>query len=135
MNKNPDVAVRPPRILIVDDERDNRELLSVILAHEGFAVATAGGGEEALAAVAVAPPDLILLDLMMPGMSGYDVVARLKANIVTENIPIIIVTALHDRAARTLAVNAGADDFLTKPVDRAELCARIKSLLLVGRAA
>jgi PAS domain S-box-containing protein len=90
---------------------------------------TAGSGEEALAAVAERPPDLILLDIMMAGMDGYQVAARLKSDSATKNIPIIMVTALDDRNARMLGLNAGAEDFLTKPVDRAELSVRVRNLL------
>ncbi|MEP7324323.1 MAG: response regulator [Gemmatimonadota bacterium] len=119
----------PARVLIVDDEPHDRTLLEVMLGPEGFVLQTAASGEEALAMVARQPPDLILLDLMMPGMDGYQVSAAIKANIATRNIPIIMVTALDDRRARMLGLNAGAEDFLTKPVDRAELCVRVRNLL------
>ena len=79
--------------------------------------------------VAQQPPDLILLDVMMPGMDGYQVTARIKGNLATKNIPVIMVTALDDRNARMLGLSAGAEDFLTKPVDRAELCVRVRNLL------
>ena len=79
--------------------------------------------------VAQQPPDLILLDVMMPGMDGYQVAGTLKGNLATKNIPIIMVTALDDRNARMLGLSAGAEDFLTKPVDRAELCVRVRNLL------
>ncbi len=121
--------MKPSRILIVDDDDDNRELFEVILISEGFTVQTAASGEEALGSVALQAPDLILLDVMMPGMTGYEVVAEIKANRVTRGIPVIIVTALNDRYARTLALGAGAEDFLPKPVGRAELCAHVKTLL------
>jgi signal transduction histidine kinase len=117
------------RILIVDDESKNRKLLEVMLAPEGFVFLTAVSGEEALAIVAVQSPDLILLDVMMPDMDGYEVAARIKANIGSKNIPIIMLTALDDRNARMLGLNAGAEDFLTKPVDRAELSVRVRNLL------
>ena len=117
------------KILIVDDDRDNRELLEIILTGEGFLTQTAAGGEEALATVAQQSPDLILLDVMMPGMTGYEVAAQLKGNLATKNIPIIMVTALDDRKTRMLAVSAGAEDLLTKPVSSADLCVRVKNLL------
>ena len=129
MSPRPDVADHPPRILIVDDERANRELLKVMLTPEGFLPLTAASGEEALAMVAQQPPDLILLDIMMPGMDGYQVAAKLKGDLSTRNIPVIMVTALDDRNARMLGLSAGAEDFLTKPVDRAELCVRVRNLL------
>jgi CheY-like chemotaxis protein len=93
MNPRPDVTVHPARILIVDDERHNRQLLEVMLKPEGFYLLTAASGEEALAMVAMQPPDLILLDIMMPGMDGYQVAAMIKGNPATKNIPVIMVTA------------------------------------------
>jgi PAS domain S-box-containing protein len=129
MNPRPDVRYHPARILIVDDEPHNRELLEVMLTPEGFLLQTAASGEEALAMVAQQPPDLILLDIMMPGMDGYQVAAEIKGNRATKNIPVIMVTALDDRNARMLGLGAGAEDLLTKPVDRAELCVRVRNLL------
>jgi len=123
------IADHAPRILIVDDEPHNRQLLEVMLMSEGFLFSTAANGEEALVVVAKQPPDLILLDLMMPGMDGCQVAAAIKANVATKNIPVIMVTALDDRNAKMLALNAGAEDFLTKPVDRAELRVRVRNLL------
>jgi signal transduction histidine kinase len=120
---------RPARILIVDDEVKNRKLLEVMLAPEGFLFSTAATGTEALATLAEQSTDLILLDVMMPDMDGYEVAARIKGNIDTKNIPIIMLTALDDRNARMLGLSAGAEDFLTKPVDRAELCVRVRNLL------
>jgi CheY-like chemotaxis protein len=73
------------------------------------------------------PPDPILLDIMMPGMDGYEVASRIKGNLATKNIPVILVTALADRDARMQGLSAGAEEFLTKPVDRAELCVRVKT--------
>ena len=128
MNPGLDVAGHPTRILIVDDERDNREVLEIILTREGFLVLTVASGEEALASVAQQPPDLILLDIMMPGMTGYQVATALKRNPATKDIPIIMVSALSGHGARKLALSAGAEDLLTKPFDRAELCARLRTL-------
>ena len=122
-----------PRILIVDDERDNRELLAIILVHEGFLVLTAGSGEEALAIVAQHPPDLVLLDIMMPGMDGYEVAAAIKGDVATKHIQVVMVSALDDRSGRAVAASAGADDFLTKPMDRAALCERLTTLLASSR--
>jgi signal transduction histidine kinase len=118
-----------PRVLIVDDERRNSELLKVLLAPEGYTLLTASSGEDALALLADQLPDLILLDVMMPGMDGYQVATRIKQNPATNNIPVIMLTALDDRNARMLGLSAGAEDFLTKPVDRAELCVRVRNLL------
>jgi two-component system cell cycle sensor histidine kinase/response regulator CckA len=117
------------RILVVDDEVNNRQLLEVMLTPEGFSVVTAESGEEALALVAIDPPDLILLDVMMPGMDGFEVAERLKTSPTTKRIPILIVTAYDDRRARMRALGVGVEDFLTKPVDRAELCMRVRNLL------
>jgi len=117
------------RILIVDDEPLNRRLLEVMLKPEGYQLFTAASGEEALTIVSKQPPDLILLDIMMPGMDGYEVVAEIKGNIATHNIPIIMITALDERNAKMRALLAGAEEYLTKPVDRAELCVRVKNLL------
>jgi PAS domain S-box-containing protein len=120
---------RSASILIVDNERLNRELLEVMLAPEGFRLLTAASGEEALAIVARQAPDLILLDVLMPDMDGYEVADRIKSNLATQNIPLIMISDLDDRNARMLGLNAGAEDFLTKPVDRAELCVRVRNLL------
>jgi PAS domain S-box-containing protein len=128
VNVSPDIADHAPRILIVDDERMNRQLLAVMLAPEGFQLLTASSGEEALAMVAKQQPDVILLDVMMPGTDGYRVAGQIKANLDTKNIPIIMITALNNRDARMQALSAGAEDFLTKPVDRAELCMRVRNL-------
>ena len=128
MNR-PDASVKPAQVLIVDDDRHNRELLEVMLAGEGYVLLTAASGEDALAIVAEGSTDLILLDVMMPGMNGYQVTAEIKGNAASKNIPVILVTALDDRAARMLGLSLGAEDFLSKPVDRAELCVRVRNLL------
>ena len=120
---------RPARILIVDDQRQNRDLLEIMLSQEGFVLLTAVRGDEALAIVAQQPPDLILLDVMMPGMDGYQVAARIKGDLAAKHIPIIMVTALHDSNARMLGQRAGVGDFLSRPVDRAELLVRVRNLL------
>ncbi|RFC36195.1 MAG: diguanylate cyclase (GGDEF) domain-containing protein [Candidatus Nitrotoga sp. SPKER] len=116
-------------ILIVDDEPKNRSLLEVLLKPEGYFTVTANSGEEALAMVGEHPPDLILLDVMMPGMNGYDVATNLKGNPATRNLPIIMLSALDDRDSKLAGLNAGAEDFLTKPIDRAELWVRVRNLL------
>jgi len=116
-------------ILIVDDEIKNRKLLEALLQPEGYFTLGAANGEDALASIAKRPPDLILLDMMMPSMNGYQVAGKLKANAATSNIPIIMVTAQIDRSARLAGLNAGVEEFLTKPVDRAELWLRVRNLL------
>jgi DNA-binding response OmpR family regulator len=100
-----------------------------MLAAEGYALDSAASGEEALAIVAKQPPDLILLDVMMPGMDGYHVVTRIKADQATRHIPVIMLTALDDRNSKMHGLRAGAEEYLPKPVDRAELCVRVKNLL------
>lgn len=126
-----DTSQQPACVLIVDDERHNRELLDVMLKPEGYLLLSAANGEEALALVARQPPDLILLDVMMPGMNGYDLAATLKSDSATKNIPIVMLTALDDRNSRMLGLSAGAEDFLTKPVDRGELSVRVRNLLRI----
>jgi len=126
----PSPGIDPPaRILIVDDGADNRAVLEVILGWEGFVILTAASGEEALDAVALQAPDLILLDVMMPGMDGYEVLAKLKGDLATKDIPVIMITALADPDGMRLALSASADDVLSKPLDRAELVLRVKKLL------
>jgi two-component system cell cycle sensor histidine kinase/response regulator CckA len=125
----PDGAAHPAHILIVEDERNDRVLLELLLTPLGYAIRTAASGEEALAMVKAHLPDLILLDIILPGMSGHEVAAQLKATPASMNVPIIMVTALEDRKARMLGLLAGAEEFLTKPVDQAELSIRVRNLL------
>jgi diguanylate cyclase (GGDEF)-like protein/PAS domain S-box-containing protein len=116
-------------ILIVDDEIVNLRLMEALLKPEGYDTCCAASGEQAFALIAERKPDLILLDIMMPGMNGYQVATTLKANPATSNIPIIMLTALVDRGARMEGLRAGAEEFLTKPVDRTELWLRVRNLL------
>lgn len=118
-------------ILIVDDDDFNRKLLGAQLAGEGYAVRSAAGGEEALAAVSEQLPDLILLDVMMPGIDGFEVTRRLKMDSRTSSIPIVLVTALEDRESHIKGLEVGAEEFLSKPVDRTELRVRVRNLLKV----
>lgn len=121
------------RILVVDDTPQNVRLLADLLAVKGYAVLTAGSGPEALAAVDRERPDLVLLDVVMPEMSGYEVCRRLRASPETAMTPVVMVTALDPAEERVKGIEAGADDFLTKPIHQAELLARVRSLLRVKR--
>jgi adenylate cyclase len=116
------------RVLIVDDDQDMVAFFGRLLAKEAMSVDAVYDGAAALAHIAATPPDLVLLDVMMPGMSGFEVCERLKADPVTALIPVVLVTALEDHGSRVRGIEAGADDFLSKPVNREELIARVKTL-------
>ena len=121
----------PARILVVDDTPSNLKLLGDLLSIKGYAVTTAASGEEALAKMAAEAPDLVVLDVMMPGLSGYDVCRRIRENPATALLPVVMATSLDPHTERVKGIEAGADDFLQKPVNQAELFARVKSLLRV----
>lgn len=121
------------KILVVDDIAQNVKLLADLLAVKGYAVATASSGVEALAKVASEAPDLVLLDVMMPGMSGYDVCRQLRAQPATALLPIVLCTSLDPQQERINGIAAGADDFLGKPINQPELFARVASLLRIRR--
>ena len=121
----------PAKILVVDDTARNVKLLADLLSVKGYGVVTAASGREALAQVAAAQPDLVLLDVVMPEMSGYEVCQKLRATEGTAMLPVIMVTALDPAEERVKGIEAGADDFLTKPINQAELLARVKSLLRI----
>lgn len=120
-------------VLVVDDNAQNAELLEAYLDDLGVDVSVAHDGQAALDAVAAQAPDLILMDIMMPRMSGYQATERLKGDPKTKEIPIIMVTALGEVGDVERAVDCGADDFLTKPVNKLELLTRVRSLLKVRR--
>lgn len=120
------------KILVTDDDPRNRKLLETLLQAGGYEVISADSGQAALEAIAADQPDLILLDLMMPGMDGFEVVRQLKADPATRGIPIIMVTALDDAASRARLAVAGVSDVIAKPIDRWALQACIDKIL--GRA-
>jgi diguanylate cyclase (GGDEF)-like protein/PAS domain S-box-containing protein len=123
------MSITAATLLIVDDEPLVRKLLKMLLEDQGYLTLTASSGEEALAIVEQQPPDLILLDIMMPGMDGYEVARKLKSDKSMANIPIIMLSALGEHSARILGLEAGAEDFLNKPVESAELWLRVRNLL------
>jgi putative two-component system response regulator len=126
-------ALRPPAILVVDDEEQNRKLLSRLLFLCGYEVTAVADGEAALAHLERSRPDLILLDVQMPGIDGFEVCQRIKQNPNTRLTPVVLVTALQGRAHKIKGIEVGADDFLTKPFDREELIARAGSLVRLKR--
>ena len=120
-----------PLILAVDDNKQNLSLLERALTAAQYRVVTAEDGPTALELIGKTAPDLVLLDVMMPGMSGYEVCQRIRTNEVTCLLPVVMLTALTDVADRIRGIEAGADDFLSKPVNREELLTRVKSLLRI----
>ncbi|OLC52142.1 MAG: adenylate/guanylate cyclase domain-containing response regulator [Chloroflexi bacterium 13_1_40CM_4_68_4] len=120
------------RILVVDDQRQNLRLLEAVLAPRGYTVLTASSGDEALERIAADSPDLILLDIVMPGMNGYEVIRRIRADARTSFLPVVMVTASPEQD-KIEAIEAGADDFIPKPFEQHELLARVRSLLRIKR--
>lgn len=121
------------RILVVDDSLLDRELMKDELTGEGYQVSTAQDGEEALAKVAAEAPDLVLMDVIMPTLSGYEVCQRIKSDGRTILVPVVLITSLQATEERIRGIEAGADDFLAKPFNRQELLTRVRSLLKLKR--
>ncbi len=132
MSENP-TSDYAPAVLVVDDDWMNREMMQAHLAAAGYCVRTAHSGEKALEIALDTPPDLVLLDIRMSGMDGYETCRRLKANPGTQFTPVIMVTALETDEDKLEAIEAGADDFLTKPFSSLLLLTRVKSLLRIKR--
>lgn len=120
-------------ILVVDDEEINREILRALLESKGYTVIEAVNGEEALRRIAEVQPDVILLDLMMPIMDGFETCRKLKVDPVTAPIPVLLVTSLTDRSDRLKGIEAGANDFLNKPIDAEDVILRVRNALFVKR--
>jgi adenylate cyclase len=118
-------------VMVVDDDPKNVRLLVDLLSVKGYGTTAAGSGAAALERIAAVRPDLVLLDVLMPGLSGYDVCRALRADPSTQMLPVVMVTALDQHEERTRGLEAGADDFLTKPIHPAELLARVRSLLRI----
>ena len=123
----------PGTILIVDDDKNNRDTLELILSADDYRLEMAGDGETALNIVTAILPDVILLDIMMPGMDGYDVCRRIRSDPRSAEIPVIMLTVLDDRQSLLRGLEAGADDFLPKPIDTIELRARLGSITRLNR--
>lgn len=119
----------PARVLVVEDERDIAALVAYHLTKEGYRVRTAEGGSEALEAIASERPDLVLLDLMLPGFSGYEVLAEMRRRPEWGDLPVVILTARKDEADRVKGLELGADDYVTKPFSPRELVLRIGAVL------
>ena len=118
-----------PRVLVVEDERDIAALVAYHLTREGYRVRTASGGEEALEALAAERPDIVLLDLMLPGFSGYDVLAEMRRREEWKEVPVLVLTARREEADRIKGLELGADDYVTKPFSPRELVLRVGAVL------
>lgn len=123
------MTTKNSRILVVDDQYGSRDAVETFLQHEGYITDSADSGKHALMLILERLPDLIILDIGMPGMDGYEVATLLKSNAETADIPIIMLTAHTGRAARLVGLNTGVESFMTKPVDLPELALKVRNLL------
>jgi DNA-binding response OmpR family regulator len=129
MPSSTETTARPPRILIADDDPQAAELMEAYLSDQGYDLAIAGDGEQALKQIAEWSPDLVLLDVMMPRISGFEVCKRLRANSATQDVAVLMVTALDQASDIDRAVEAGTDDFVSKPINKSEVLHRVRALL------
>ncbi len=119
-------------ILCVDDDKKNLELLEALLSPLGYAIKFSASGDDALSQIQAGVPDLILLDVMMPHLSGFEVLERLRAEVRTQHVPVVLLTALNAAEDKARGLRAGCDDFISKPFDKSELIARVRSLLRIS---
>ena len=129
VNPEKDKMEKTPVVLVVDDNQQNLELLQAYLEDIDCHIVTAYDGQQALDAISSQPPDLVLLDVMMPKMSGFEVCRRIKNNPQTEDIPVIMVTALSEFRDIERGIDSGTDDFISKPVNKLELLTRVQTML------
>lgn len=127
------MAIEPPSILIVDDTLTGRKALELLLMKDGYRLAFADNGDDAIRRARELEPDVILLDVMMPGLNGYEVCSRMRMDPTLLDVPVLLITSLADRSERLRGLDVGADDFISRPFDEVELLARIRSITRLNR--